>query len=54
MTKEDQISNVMTSARTQTFCKQRNIFLGCCDGYRVCLRNIIDRNITLSMYKHHF
>ena len=28
--------------------------IGCYDGFRVCPRNITERNIALKMYKKHF
>ena len=50
---EQRRSNVMTSARVQSFGK-KNINVGCYDGFRVCPRNITERNKALNMYKNHF
>ena len=37
-------SNVMTSARIQPFCRKYNINIDCYDGFRVCPKNITQRN----------
>ena len=37
----------MTPARIQPFCRNCNINIGCYDGFRVCPRNITQRNIAL-------
>ena len=44
----------MTSARVQTFCGKHNINIGCYDGFRICPRNITQRNIALKRHKNHF
>ena len=51
---EQRRSNVMTSARVQPFCRKHNINIGCYDGFRVCPRNITQRNITLKIHNNHF
>ena len=50
---EQRRSNVMTAARIQPFCKN-NINIGCYDGFRVCPRNITQRNIALKIHINHF
>ena len=47
-------SKVMTSARIQFFCRKHNITIGCYDGFRVCPRNITQRNIALKIHNNHF
>ena len=47
-------SNVMTSARVQPFCRKHNINIGCYDGFRVCPRNITQRNMALKIHNNHF
>ena len=44
----------MTSARVQRFCRNHNIVIGCYDGFRVCPRNIAQRNIALKIHNNHF
>ena len=45
----------MTAARIQPFYKKKhNINLGCYDGFRVCPRNITQRNIALKIDHNHF
>ena len=51
---EQRRSNVMTAARIQPFCKKHNINIGCYDGFRVCPRNITQRNIALKIHNNHF
>ena len=51
---EQRQSNVMTSARVQPFCRKHNINIGCYNGFRVCPRNLTERNIALQMHKNHF
>ena len=51
---EQRRSNVMTSARVQPFCRKHNINIGCYDGFRVCTRNITQRNTALKIHKNHF
>ena len=51
---EQRRSNVMTSARVQPFCRKHNINIGCYDGFRVCSRNIAQRNIALKIHNNHF
>ena len=47
-------SNVMTTARIQPFCRKHNINIGSYDQFRVCPRNITEKNIALYMYGNHF
>ena len=47
-------SNVMTSARVQPFCRKYNINIGCYDLFRVCPRNITERNTALRIHENHF
>ena len=49
---EQKRSNVMTSARVQPFCRKHNINIGCYDGFRVCPRNITQRNTALKHQKY--
>ena len=51
---EQRRSNVMTSARIQLFCRRHNINIGCYDGFRVCPRNITQRNIALKIHNNPF
>ena len=51
---EQRRSNVMTSARVQPFCRKHNIDIGCYDGFRVCPRNITQRNTALKKHNNHF
>ena len=51
---EQRISNVMTSARIQPYCRKHNIIIGCYDGFRVCPRNITQRNKALKIHNNHF
>ena len=51
---EQRRSNVMTAARIQPFCRKHNINIGCYDGFRVCPRNIRQRNIALKIHNNHF
>ena len=44
----------MTSARVQPFCRKHNINIGCYDGFRVCPRNITQRNTALNIQNNHF
>ena len=44
---EQRISNVMTSARIQPFCKKFNINIDCFDGARINPRNITQRDTSL-------
>ena len=44
----------MTSARVQPFCRKHNINIGCYDGFRVCRRNITERNTATKMHNNHF
>ena len=44
----------MTSARNQPFCRKQNINIGYYDGFRVCPRNITDRNTALKILNIHF
>ena len=47
-------SGVMTSARSQPFCKNYNINISCLDGTRINPRKNTRRNITFFMYNSHF
>ena len=51
---EQRRSNVMTSARVQPFYRKHNINIGFYDGFRVCPRNITQRNIALKKHNNHF
>ena len=51
---EQRRSNVMTSARVQPFRRKYNINIGCYDGFRVCPRNITERNTALKIHKNYF
>ena len=44
----------MASARVQPFCRKHNINIGCYDGFRVCPRNITQRNTALKIHNNHF
>ena len=44
----------MTSARLRPFCRKRIINIGCYDGFRVCPRNITQRNTALKIHNNHF
>ena len=44
----------MTSARTQPFCGKYNVNMGCYCGFRVCPRNITQRDIVLKIHNYHF
>ena len=44
----------MTSARIQPFCRKYDINIGCYDGFRVCPRNITQRNTALKIHENHF
>ena len=45
---------MLTSVRVQPFCRNHNIVIGCYDGFRVCPRNIAQRNIALKIHNNHF
>ena len=51
---EQRRSIVMTSARVQPFRRIYNINIGCYDGFRVCPRNITQRNTALKIHNIHF
>ena len=51
---EQRRSNLMTSARLQPFCRKHNIIIRCYDGFRVCPRNITQRNKALKIHNNHF
>ena len=51
---EQRRSNVLTSARVQPFCRKHNINIDCYDGFRVCPRNITQRNTALKIHNNHF
>ena len=51
---EQRRSNVMTAARIQPFCRKHNINIGCYDGFRVCPRNITQRDTALKIHNNHF
>ena len=44
----------MTSARVGLFCRKYNINIGCFDGTRINPRNLLQRDISLSIYNNHF
>ena len=44
----------MTSAKIQPFCRKYNINIGYYDGFKVCPRNVTERNTTLKTHKNHF
>ena len=44
---EQRRSNVMTAAKIQPFCEKHNINIGCYDGFKVCPRNLTEKNIAL-------
>ena len=44
----------MTSARVQPFCRKHNINIGFYDGFKVCPRNITQRNTALKIHNNHF
>ena len=51
---EQRRSNKMTSARVQPFCKKHIIIIGSYDGFRVCPRNITQRNRALKIHNNSF
>ena len=51
---EQKRSNVMTSARIQPFCRKYNSNIGYYDGFRVCPRNITQRNTALKIHNNNF
>ena len=51
---EQRRSNVMTSARVQPFCRKHIINIGCYHGFRVCPRNITQRNTAIKIHNNHF
>ena len=51
---EQRRSNVMTSARSQPFCRKYNINIGCFDGTRINPRNITQRDTALKIHNNHF
>ena len=44
----------MTSPRIQPFCRIYNINIGYYDGFRVCPRNVTQRDIALKIHNNHF
>ena len=44
----------MTSARVQPFCRKYSINIGCYDGFRVCPRNLTQRNVALEIHNIQF
>ena len=44
----------MISARIQPFCRKNKNNKGCHDEFRVCPRNITEKNIELYLHKNHF
>ena len=44
--------NVMASARIQPFCWKYNINIGYYDAFRICHRNITQRNIALKIHRN--
>ena len=51
---EKRLSNIMTKARFQPFCRANNINLGYYDGERIFPRSVTDRNNALYLYNSHF
>ena len=51
---EQRKSYVMTSARTQPFCRKHNINIGCFDGTRINPRNITQRKTAIKIHETHF
>ena len=51
---EQRKSNVMTSARIQPFCKNHDIIIGFCDGFRVNSRNVTEKNIAFYIVRNNF
>ena len=51
---EQRRSKVMTAARIEPFCRKYVINIGCYDGFRVCPRNIAERNMALYVKENHF
>ena len=51
---EQRQAKVKTSTKIQLFCKKQNNNKGCHAGFRVCPRNITERNRPLYMYKNNF
>ena len=51
---EQRRSNVMTSARSEFFCRKHNINIGYYDGYRISPRNFTERSIALKIHNNHF
>ena len=51
---EQRRSNVMTSARVESFCKKHNINIGCFDGTIINPRNITQRDTALKIHNNHF
>ena len=51
---EQRRSKVMTSARSQPFCRKYNINIGCFDGMRINTRNLTQRDTSLFIYNDHF
>ena len=51
---EQRRSNVMTSARIQSFCRKYNLNIGCFDGTRINPRNLTQRNTSLLISNNHF
>ena len=47
-------SVVMTTARTQPFCKNYNNNIGCFNGQEIRPRSVTQRNIALKVHNHHF
>ena len=44
----------MASARIQPCCKKHSFSIGSYDGFRVCPRNLTEKNIAFYLYKNHF
>ena len=44
----------MLSAKIQPFCRKFKINIGCYDGFRVCPRNIAERNVAFYVHENHF
>ena len=44
----------MKSATIQPFCRKYNVNIGCYDGFRMCPRNITERNTAINAHKNQF
>ena len=51
---EQRRSIVMKSARVKPFCRKHNIKIDCYDGFRICPRNITQKNTALKIHNNLF